>query len=309
MSLFSKRRDFVVQSGVALAGLTLSGLAADATPVTSAKPPFEISLAEWSLHRTLFAKQLDNIDFAKTAKMDYGISAVEYVNSFFKDKAQDKVYLADMKKRASDLGVRILLIMIDGEGALGDPDEARRKQAVENHYRWVEAAKFLGCHSIRVNAQSSGSYEEQMALATEGLRQLTEFGAKQKINVIVENHGGLSSNGEWLAAVIKKVGHSRCGTLPDFGNFSLGNGQIYDRYRGVSEMMPYAKAVSAKSHEFDAEGNEVRTDYRKMLKIVLGAGYHGHFGIEYEGDKLSEPEGIKATKRLLEKLQVEFAKG
>ncbi len=308
MSEFTNRRDFVVRSSAALAGMTLSSSGTEASHMTMAKPPFDISLAEWSLHRTLRAKQLDNLDFAKAAKMDYGISAIEYVNSFFKDKAQDKPYLTDLKTRARDHGVRTLLIMVDGEGALGDPDEKKRQQAVENHYRWIEAAKFLGCHSIRVNAQSTGSYEEQMALAADGLRRLTEFGAKHRINVIVENHGGLSSNGAWLTAVIKKVSHPRCGTLPDFGNFNLGNGQIYDRYLGVREMMPYAKAVSAKSHEFDAEGNEVRTDYRKMLKIVLDAGYHGYCGIEYEGDKLSEPEGIKATKRLLEKLQIEFAK-
>ena len=102
------------------------------------------------------------------------------------------------------------------KAALGDADEKKRIRAVENHYRWVEWAKALGCHSIRVNAQSSGSYEEQMTRAADGLRRLTEFGAKHDINVIVENHGGPSSNGAWLAATIKKVDHPRCGTLPDF---------------------------------------------------------------------------------------------
>lgn len=302
------RRNFVIQSGAALAGASLFSLPTHSSPILKGKLPFQISLAEWSLHRTLFAKQLDNLDFAKTAKQDYGIEAVEFVNQFFKDKARDKPYLTDLRQRARDLGVRILLIMIDGEGALGDPDESKRRQAVENHYPWVEAAQFLGCHSIRVNAQSTGSYEEQMALAADGLRRLTEFGGSHKINVIVENHGGLSSNGAWLTGVIKKVNHARCGALPDFGNFSLGNGQIYDRYLGVREMMPFAKGVSAKSHDFDDQGNEIRTDYRKMLKIVLDGGYHGHLGIEYEGKKLSEPDGIRATKKLLERLRTEFAK-
>jgi L-ribulose-5-phosphate 3-epimerase len=270
------------------------------------EPLFKISLAEWSLHRALFAKQLDHLDFAKVAKNDYGISAVEYVNQFFKDKAEDRKYLAEMKKRAGDQGVESRLIMIDGEGALGDPDESKRKQAVENHYKWVEAAKFLGCKIIRVNAQSSGSYEEQLGRAADGLRRLTEFGASHRIDVIVENHGGLSSNGAWLAAVIKKVNHKRCGTLPDFGNFSLGEGKEYDRYKGVTEMMPYAKAVSAKSFDFDEKGNETLIDYNRMMKIVLGAGYHSFMGIEYEGDRLSEPEGIRATKKLLERLQNEL---
>ena len=271
-------------------------------------PLFQISLAEWSLHRTLFAGKLDNLDFARTANKDFGINAVEYVNQFFKDKAKDQIYLAEMKKRAGDLGVRNVLIMIDDEGALGDQDEPRRKQAVENHYKWVEAARFLGCHSIRVNAQSQGSFEDQIERAADGLRRLTEFGAEHQINVIVENHGGLSSNGAWLASVIKKVNHPRCGTLPDFGNFNLGNGQQYDRYKGVQEMMPFAKGVSAKSNDFDEQGNEVRTDYRRMLKIVLDAGYRGHVGIEYSGDRLSEPEGIRQTKRLLERVRAELAK-
>ncbi len=271
------------------------------------EPLFRISLAEWSLHRTLFAGKLDHLDFARTARNDFGIEGVEYVNQFFKDKARDQMYLAEMKKRASDLGVRNVLIMIDDEGALGDPDEARRKQAVENHYKWVEAAKFLGCHSIRVNAQSQGAYEEQLDRAADGLRRLTEFGATHQLNVIVENHGGLSSNGAWLSAVIKKVNHPRCGTLPDFGNFNLGNGQQYDRYKGVQEMMPFARGVSAKSGEFDEQGNEVRIDYRRMMKIVLDAGYHGYVGIEYSGNTLTEPDGIRATKRLLERVRSELS--
>ena len=271
------------------------------------KPLFQISLAEWSLHRTLFDGKLDNLDFAKTAKNDFGIEAVEYVNQFFKDKARDRKYLAEMKKRASDLSVKSVLIMIDSEGALGDADEARRKQAVENHYKWVEAARFLGCHSIRVNAQSQGSYEEQMDRAADGLRRLVEFGASHRINVIVENHGGLSSNGAWLSSVIKKVNHPRCGTLPDFGNFNLGGGQQYDRYKGVQELMPFAKGVSAKSGDFDEQGNENRIDYRRMMKIVLDAGYRGYVGIEYSGNTLSEPDGIRATKKLLERVRDELA--
>jgi L-ribulose-5-phosphate 3-epimerase len=301
------RRDFLSHSLSLAATAGAMSIAGNQIYAGQKKPLFQISLAEWSLHRTLFDKKLDNLDFARTAKNDFGIEAVEYVNQFFKDKAQDKQYLAEMKKRASDLGVKNVLIMIDAEGALGDADEARRKQAIENHYKWVEAARFLGCHSIRVNAQSQGSYEEQLDRATDGLRRLTEFGDKHKINVIVENHGGLSSNGEWLAAVMKKVNHPRCGTLPDFGNFNLGGGQQYDRYKGVQELMPFAKGVSAKSGEFDDQGNEVRIDYRRMMKIVLDAGYRGYVGIEYSGNKHSEPDGIRATKKLIERVHAEMA--
>lgn len=307
MSERVNRRTLLQRGSQMAAGLSVAGLAGSVLAAQEKKPLFKISLAEWSLHKALFAKQLDNLDFPRVAKNEYGIDAVEYVNQFFKDKAKDTAYLGELKKRCDDLGVTSVLIMCDGEGALGDADAAKRTQAVENHHRWVEAAKFLGCHSIRVNAQSAGTYEEQLDRAAEGLRKLTEFAAPQKINVIVENHGGLSSNGQWLAAVIRKVNLPTCGTLPDFGNFDLGNGQMYDRYQGVRELMPYAKSVSAKSHDFDAKGNETQTDYTRMMRIVLDAGYHGFVGIEYEGSKLSEPDGIRATKRLLERVRTELA--
>lgn len=293
----------------------LSGVVAVAlSPSLSAKKKdeswFRISLAQWSLHKSLGRggnKVMDNLDFAAKAKKDFGIEAVEYVNQFFKDKAKDKKYLAEMKKRAKGSGVKGLLIMIDGEGNLGEPNENTRSKAIENHYKWVDAAKFLGCHSIRVNARSKGSYDEQVKLATDGLSRLTEYGDKRGINVIVENHGGLSSNGKWLATVIKNVNHARCGTLPDFGNFRLKGDKWYDRYQGVRELMPFAKAVSAKSHDFDDMGNETKTDYLKMMKIVKAARYRGWVGIEYEGGRLSEDEGILATKKLLEKVRKELA--
>ena len=302
------RRDFLRTTASLAAGAALTGASALTLSAAEKKEPlFKISLAEWSLHRTIFAKKLDNLDFPRAAKEDFGIEAVEFVNQFFKDKAKDTAYLTELKKRGGDLGVKLLLIMIDGEGALGDADEKKRQTAVENHYKWVEAAKFLGCHSIRVNAASGGTYEEQVERAADGLRKLSEFGDKHAINVIVENHGGLSSNGQWLSTVIKKVNHPRCGTLPDFGNFNLGGGKTYDRYQGVTELMPFAKAVSAKSHDFDEAGNEIRTDYRKMMKIVLDAGYRGYVGIEYEGGKVDEATGIKLTKALLEKVLKEMS--
>lgn len=271
------------------------------------EPLFRISLAEWSLHRALGEKKIDHLDFAVLAKTEFGIEAVEYVNSFFKDKAEDSAYLAEMKKRCDDNNVQSLLIMCDGEGDLGDADEAARRKAVENHFRWVSAAKELGCHSIRVNAASSGSWQEQSDRAADGLRKLSEFAAGAGLNVIVENHGGLSSNGAWLAETIGKVKMDNCGTLPDFGNFNVGNGESYDRYKGVSELMPFAKAVSAKSHDFDEAGNETHTDYTRMMEIVLDAGYRGWVGIEYEGGRLDEYAGIHATRKLLERVREQLA--
>jgi L-ribulose-5-phosphate 3-epimerase len=270
--------------------------------------PFRISLAQWSLNRAFRGGKLDNLDFAKVARNEFGIDAIEYVNQMFFEKGNDQAYLAEMKKRASDHGVKSLLIMIDREGNLGEPDSQRRKQAVEKHYKWVEAAKFLGCHSVRVNAATSEQdFEKAKDYAADGLRQLSEFAKPLGLNVIVENHGGLSSNGKWLSETIQKVGLPNCGTLPDFGNFRLGDGQEYDRYLGVAELMPYAKAVSAKSYDFDDKGQETKIDYLKMLSLVLRAGYHGYVGIEYEGKVLGEYEGIRATKNLLERCQRELA--
>jgi sugar phosphate isomerase/epimerase len=271
---------------------------------------FSISLAEWSLHRALQGGKLDNLDFPKTAR-GFGIAAVEYVNSFFADKARDAKYLAELRRRCDGEGVRSLLIMCDGEGALGDPDGTARATAVANHHRWVEAAKALGCHSIRVNAQSKGTWAEQQKLAADGLHRLCEYGDRHGIDVIVENHGGLSSNGKWLSETLKLADHVRCGALPDFGNFRVSAGEEYDRYQGVDELMPFARGVSAKSHDFDEHGEETRTDYRRMLAIVVEKhGYHGHIGIEYEGETLAEDAGITATQRLLQKVHDELlAKG
>ncbi len=301
------RREFLKSAGVIATLPMLSSISTPLNLFAKEEKLFEISLAQWSLNKSIFGKKIDNLDFAKVTKNDFGIDAIEYVNQFFMDKATDQEYLKEMKKRAKGEGVKSLLIMCDREGNLGDPNEKNRMQAVENHRKWVDAAKFLGCHSIRVNARSSGSYEEQMKLAADGLGKLTEIGAKAGLNVIVENHGGLSSNGEWLAGVMKMVDHKRCGTLPDFGNFRVSADEMYDRYKGVKELMPYAKAVSAKAHRFDEDGNEIDTDYMKMMKIVLDAGYRGYVGIEYEGAGMTEHEGIMATKKLLERVREKLA--
>ncbi|HEY1188473.1 MAG TPA: sugar phosphate isomerase/epimerase family protein [Gemmata sp.] len=307
------RRDFLAASAAAL----LPKLAGAAEP----SELFKISLAQWSLHRAFFGQKgvdkLDPLKFAEISAKTYGIHGVEYVNQFYKDKKKDGAYLTDLKKVADDNKVTSVLIMCDGEGNLGNPDEKARNQAVENHKRWAEWAKFLGCHSIRVNAASDWKkgFAETQKLAADGLRKLTEFTATLGINTIVENHGGLSSHGEWLAGVMKLVDNKRCGTLPDFGNFNIGKIEgvketAYDRYKGVDELMPFAKGVSAKSHDFDDKGNETHTDYRKMLDIVVKKHkYHGFIGIEYEGGKVGEGEGIKLTKKLLETVRAELAKG
>lgn len=318
-----KRRKFIIHSTFALGSLGILGAAGcgngsrknEAESATSsqlnqtgADLPFKISLAEWSLHKTLFAEKMTNLDFARVTREEFDIDAIEYVNQFFKDKAKDKAYLDELNMRADDHGIYQNLIMIDGEGGLGNLDEAERIQAVENHKKWVEAAKHLGCQTIRVNAYGQGTADEVKAAAVDGLGRLSEFAKSFDINVTVENHGGYSSNGAWLADVMKQVGMDNCGTLPDFGNFCIectqgGCNEEYDRYKGVKELMPYAKAVSAKTNDFDENGNEIHTDYEKMMDIVLDAGYHGWVGIEYEGNVDDEYTGIRKSKALLERIQ------
>lgn len=291
----------------ALGSVATAARAAGAMRAADEDVPFRISLAQWSLHRTLRSGALDPLDFPAFAKEEFGIEAVEYVNQFFADRAGDFAWLAELRRRADAHGVRSLLIMIDGEGGLGDADDERRREAVENHFKWIAAAAYLGCHSIRVNAHGTGPREEHSARAADSLRRLGRLGDDYDVDVLVENHGGPSSDGAWLAATLARANHPRVGALPDFGNFHVGNGEWYDRYRGVQELMPFARAVSAKSNEFDAGGDEVRTDFRRMMKIVLDAGYAGHVGIEYEGDALPEVEGIRATQRLLERVRDELA--
>lgn len=307
MNLTANRRSFLKQAAAlaattALLPDTFAGLSA------AKKPFFEISLAEWSLHKALFAKKITNLDFPGLARKEFGIGAVEYVNQFFKDKAEDKTYLNDLLTRCKDNGVKNHLIMIDGEGGLAELDEAKRNKAIDNHKRWVDCAKYLGCKTIRVNAYGSGTSEEVAKAAVDGLGRLGEFAKPAKINIIVENHGGYSSNGQWLSGVMKQVGMKNVGTLPDFGNFcikrksgSFDCEESYDRYQGTQELMPFAKGVSAKTYDFDAQGNCIETDYTRIMKIVKDSGFKGYAGIEYEGSKVDEYEGIKKTKVLLER--------
>jgi len=338
------RRRFLSRSSATFAAAATGGLLTacsekpgpEKTSTGKESARFSISLAQWSLHRALREGRLDNLDYPKYTKETFGIDAIEWVNQFFfvehetlGYQPKDRTYLAEMKKRVEDQGMTSVLIMCDRVGNLGNPDAVKRTAAVEGHFAWLEAAKFLGCHSLRVNAASDPTLnpERQSDLCTEGLRRLSEKAATMGLNVIVENHGGLSSNGAWLAQAIRNVGLPNCGTLPDFGNFYVvknrGNleeydkakapysgdpayqedekGLAYDRYLGTKELMPHAKGVSAKAHDFDAQGNETHTDFVKMMEIVKASGYRGHVGIEYEGDQLGEVEGIRKTKALLER--------
>jgi sugar phosphate isomerase/epimerase len=288
-----------------------AGTVAEQTAADS-ESPFKISLAQWSLRRQFLGRPVEDagggvttLDFPKLARREFDIDAVEYVNTFFLDKATNQKYLSELRRVADGEGVRNFLIMCDSEGSLGHPDAVMRSRAVENHSKWLGAAAALGCHAIRVNALSEGTPNEQLKLVADGYSRLCDSAEKFDVSVLIENHGGLSSNGAWIASLMQEVDHPRAGTLPDFGNFGVTETERYDPYKGVSEMMPFAKAVSAKSYNFDSAGNETTLDFHRLMDIVLSAGYTGYVGVEYEGSVMSEFDGVRATKQLLERIRAE----
>ena len=250
-----------------------------------------------------------------------GFEGIEYVSGLYSKQLESmgmEALQEALKAKSEEHGVESVLIMIDGEGDLAASEEKERDQAVENHKKWVNAAEFLGCHSIRVNLFGSSDAEEWVSNATIGLKKLAEYGQTKGINVIVENHGGFSSNAELLTRVIKAIDMDNCGTLPDFGNFCVkrdsgGNWggnciEEYDKYKGTEEMMPFAKGVSAKSYDFDDEGNENTLDYPRFMKIVKDAGYTGFVGVEFEGSNVSEEKGIELTRDLLIRIGKDLSK-
>lgn len=316
-----KRRDFIVktsQSSIALSALGLyacknskekNQIKEELVEASKASDElfFKISLAQWSFHRSLRGGKMDNLDFAAKAR-SFGCEGIEYVNGFFKDKAKDMTYLKEMNARANSEGQQNVLIMVDGEGGLADADTSKRLKAIENHYKWVEAANFLGCHAIRVNLAGGVDKDDAVKAGVDSLTKLSEFAKGSNINVLVENHGGFSSNGEWMAQVFSQIENENCGTLPDFGNFCIKKDkernclEAYDTYKGMKELLPFAKAVSAKSYDFDAEGNETTINYLRVMEMVKEIGYTGFVGIEFEGHGMTEAAGITATRDLLMKV-------
>lgn len=344
--MVSNRRDFIKRFGLSAAGVFTIGAtpflpACDGTTTTtgaavvtntmtaSTASNFKISLAQWSLHRRFFGHSLekgwsyfgktlmenpdsllvgtsDPFDFPAISINEFGIDCIELVNTFYYSKAKDGAYWDRFKSQCDALGVTVNLIMCDALGNIGDADDDARHQTIQRHHDWIDIAKKLGASAVRVNAAGQGSMEEVAANVVDGLSELNAYGLSQGIRVLVENHGGYSSNGQWLAGIMKSVNSANCGTLPDFGNFCIertasGCVNEYDRYQGIEELMPFAMGVSAKAYEFDVDGNDKFTDFMRAMKIVKTAGYEGYIGIEYEGSQLSEEEGIRATRALLEK--------
>ncbi|RYY60260.1 MAG: sugar phosphate isomerase/epimerase [Chitinophagaceae bacterium] len=317
-----ERRDFVKTTGKAGMFFALAGtglLNDQFMPTRTSSTKYPLSLAQWSLHKAFMVnKSLPGLDFARKAK-ELGFDAIEYVNQLYQVDGSNKTasirnLAQELKKRSDDEGVRNVQIMVDNEGDLCATSKEKRQQAIDNHKRWIDASHYLGCVSTRVNlfGDSDKDPAAWQAMSVESLSVLADYAAPLKLNVVVENHGGLSSDASKLAAVMKAVGKQNCGTLPDFGNFCVRreNGaawgapcvEQYDIYKGTSELMPYAKGVSAKTFDFKANGDEATIDYERMGKIIRDSGFTGYLGVEYEGDKMGEEEGILATRRLVERI-------
>jgi sugar phosphate isomerase/epimerase len=260
------------------------------------QPLFEISLAAWSLHRMFFAREVDQLGMVSLTRQ-LGIGAFEMVNTFF--PSPQYLYLRQLRKRADDEDVRLLLIMCDGEGDMAHVDREKRMLAAKNHHKWVDVAAVLGCHAIRANAGGDPGDDGALERNAESFAALCEYAGAAGIDVLVENHFGLSRDAAWLASLVRLVGSPRFGTLPDFGNLPPET----DRYAAIATMMPSAKAVSAKCYDFDAAGHETTIDFTRMMRTVTDAGYRGHVGIEYEGTRLPERDGILACKALLERVR------
>jgi L-ribulose-5-phosphate 3-epimerase len=301
-----KRRRFIRSSVLGATALAMNPLGAH-SPKGKA---LQISLAEWSLHRSFGDGTLDPADFAAIAKETYQLDAIEFVNGFYLKQAGDESFWNSMKVRSANAGVKNLVLMVDDEGDLGDAREKTRLQSVENHYKWVHAAKLLGCPTMRVNAFGDSDRETYRQAIIDGMSRLAAYAAKEDINIVIENHGLFSSDAALIAGIIREVNMPNFGSFPDFGNWCLsakwGSTQgdcdrVYDRYQGVSELLPYAKAVSAKSYNFNEKGEDTTIDYYRMMKIVKESDYSGYIGIEYEGTQKSEHEGILITKELMTK--------
>jgi sugar phosphate isomerase/epimerase len=326
----SSRRAFIKKSsmGIAAAGLASAIPSMLKAGTTKKEMPFKLALSQFSLASQFWTKQLEPLDFPRKTMTTFGITGLDYCSMFFADKAKDSNFLNQLKKRSADSGCYNLRIMVDGEGVLGDLDKNMRTKAVENHYKWIDAAALLGCPMIRVNVEGEGDHKEVGKAAIESLTALIDYGRKTSIDVIVENHVGISCNGEWLADVMKEMNNPHCGTLADFGNFCINRTkpptndiagwmqtkclEEYDRYKGISELMPYAKGVHAKTHVFDANGNDTETDFTKMFRIIKDSRFTGWVSVEYEGGLikmytkdekyLADDAGVLATKKLIEKV-------
>ena len=298
------------------------------------KSKMDIGLQMYSFAPLIMQGKFDLLGFPDLVKNTYGINGAEYWSIPFMGRENDKDFLNDLKRRSDDIGVDNLIILVDdidiktmqSGPSLASSNKNDRDTAIDYHKKWVDVAKNIGCHSIRINLRSEEENDQKiLENSSESISKLIEFSKQDNISIVIENHGGITGDADWLVSLMKNVDSKHLGTLPDFGtyNFCIKRGNLnfqslsencedqYDKYLGVKKLMPYAKGVSAKSHEFDKDGEELSTNYSRMIKIISESNYKGYITIEYEGAMkgmfggegtyLNPHEGILATKKLINK--------
>ena len=298
------------------------------------KSKMDIGLQMYSFAPLIMQGKFDLLGFPDLVKNTYGINGAEYWSIPFMGRENDRDFLNDLKRRSDDNGVDNLIILVDdidiktmqSGPSLASSNKNDRDTAIDYHKKWVDVAKNIGCHSIRINLRSEEENDQKiLENSSESISKLIEFSKQDIISIVIENHGGITGDADWLVSLMKNVDSKHLGTLPDFGtyNFCIKRGNLnfqslsencedqYDKYLGVKKLMPYAKGVSAKSHEFDKDGEELSTNYSRMIKIISESNYKGYITIEYEGAMkgmfggegtyLSPHEGILATKKLINK--------
>ena len=298
------------------------------------KKNLDIALQVYSFAPELLQGKFQILDFPRIIRNDYNISGAEYWSIAFLGKEKDNEFIKSLRNNSKEFGVDNLIILVDNIDiqtmksgpSLASSIKTERDSAIDFHKQWVEVAKEIGCHSIRVNLRSKEDDNKKILdNSSKSLHELIEFSKNYKINIVVENHGGITGDADWMVDLMENINSKYLGTLPDFGssNFCVNKGELdlegitnrcenqYDKYDGVKKLMPYAKGVSAKSHNFNEEGEELSTDFSRMIKIISESDYDGYITIEYEGaimsmygqgeNYLNSNEGIIATKKLIEK--------
>jgi L-ribulose-5-phosphate 3-epimerase len=317
------RRDFLAGAALAAAAAAAGARAAD-RPTRD-----DISLAAWSLNRSFFvAQKWKLLDLPRIVRTEFDINGIELVNQFFENPMMR--YLRELKANAAKFGVTFVLIMVDGEGDMIAPDKNERMQAAIAHRKWVDIAHYLGCHAIRCNLGGSTrdtswkTDKDMVSRATESCGNLLEYAKGADLNVVLENHGGASSDADIMVSLMKAINHPNIGTLPDFGNVNPGD----DHADVLRKIAPYAKGISVKASWRPDGTHNPAWDLEKMIRICQEAGYHGFWGIESsfgagrrkpaEGAPAPPPEppeviwenelkGVRLTKTVLDRLVLKKA--
>ena len=283
------RRSFIEKTMVmGAAGLvTPSALGSAVSSPTPRMIKDDISLAQWALVDEVKSGKWKTLDFPSVARKDFGLNGIEFVNTLFEVPTEG--YLRRLKKNAEDNNVTMVLIMVDDEGDGCSTTKEERKQFDINHRKWIDIAHFLGCTAIRTNCRGPKNISKDEALkhSVETYQMLLEYAAPAKISVLIENHGGVSNDADWMVSLIKEVNSLYFGSYPDWRQPSAD----FDNIDYLVKMLPFAGGMSYRN-----QPTEELT--AKMINISKDGGYRGWYGIESSGRDAIK-KGIELLKKYL----------